>query len=156
MSFNFFLGAVRDTTLDDLAAVGLGLGDETTVEEASGFEAENLAVAVTGNGLLLVDAMGMSILDVAPQIARRLGREVVTGMFGGVADTYGWTVHDGTGTRREWVVSFGEVAENTGAPLPEESSVETLDEDTLFELIQARTGIAFDLDLPARYIEVPA
>ncbi len=39
---------------------------------------------------------------------------------------------------------YGEVVVQTGEPLPEEAGTELLDEDSLFTLIEARTGLPGD------------
>ena len=84
-----------------------------------------------------------------PVLAARLQAEVVTGIFSSVSDTYVWSVLAPDGSHRSVAVSQGERQEE-GAPLPEEQGVGALDEETLFALLGARTGLGEDwLALPA-------
>ena len=72
----------------------------------------------------------------------------LTVMFSSVASTYGFTLHEGTSTRRQYVFSEGAVVVDEGAPLPVESAVPIPswgpDEDFIFSVVTAVTGTAYD------------
>ena len=147
MSWNLHLSIVRGRTLDDLRTLGFGVaGDPLTAEQATHLPAP--AVAQAEDNLLFIDGA-----IVAPEfnvvLASRLETEVVTGLFSGVSDTYVWSVLRTPEEHRTWAVTGGETVQDDGTPLPEERDVTVLDEDALFGLIDARTGLGAWLDVPA-------
>ncbi len=85
----------------------------------------------------------MEQVDLGHRLAPLLSREVVTAVFAGVSDTYMWYV-DGPGLQRQLVYLEGTRVHEGGDPVPEEGGLETLDEDTLFGLLRARTGLTDD------------
>jgi hypothetical protein len=148
MAWNLHLSVVRGRTVDDLAPLGFELDPAPlTVEEAT--QLSSPAVAQAGDDLVFIDGA-----MVAPEfnvvLAARLDTEVVTAMFGGACDTYVWSVLRGPDEQRTWAVSAGETVQYVGEPLPEESAVDSLDEDALFTLLDRRTALPDDwLQLPA-------
>jgi hypothetical protein len=148
MGWNLHLSIVRGRTTADFAALGMfGLADEAiTVEAATSLPSP--AVAQAGEDLLFVDG-GMVATEFSAVLAAKLRAEVVTGIFSSVTDTYVWNVVQPDGSFRGLSVSGG-VTKEEGTPTPEEEGIGVLDEDTLFELLDRRTGLDDDwLDLPA-------
>lgn len=149
MGWNLHLSVVRGRTTADLAALGMfGLADEpVTAEEATGLPSP--AVAQAGEDLLFIDG-AMIATEFNVVLAAKLGAEVVTGIFSSVSDAYVWSVLQPDGSHRSLAVSGGVTAQEEGAPTPEEQGIEILDEDTLFTLLEKRTGLDEGwLELPA-------
>jgi len=143
MSWNCLFIVVEDTAVVDLEAVGLHPdGPPLSADEASRSEFEGVAAVQSGTDLLLLNPL-MDQVDLGQEISAQLGREAVSATFAGVSDTYRLRV-DGPGLERELVHQYGEVVVQTGEPLPEEAGTELLDEDSLFALIEARTGLPGD------------
>ena len=143
MGWKMAMSIVRGATVDDLAKAGYTPDGRTTSgDEASadGFAADRCVTAVGDDLVIVGQGTGDSP---GPGIAEALGVEVVTTLFMSTVDYYEWTVNS-PGVHRSWVCGEGEVVVDEGTALPEEERVLVLDEDSLFALVAARTGIDTD------------
>lgn len=167
MSWKVTLIALRDTDLDRLAGAGwVSDGPAVYAEEAvdraldraEEFDPDRpasspLYACRIRDSVLLIDGPVSEHLmaDVDRRLARELGCEVVVASFMGTVDSYWWRV-TGPGIDREWMRSTDDVVHDSGEPLPEEAGIDELDEDSLFDLFRARTGIVTDDWLEAQVV----
>ncbi len=143
MGWKTALTVVRGATVADLATAGYTPdGTTTSGDEASAAGlGDDLSVVVVGDDLVLIGQGTDS--DLPTTLHAALGAEVVHALFMSTVDYYTWTVVN-DGGRRTWASGEGEVVVDEGEPLPEESGVHFLDEDALFAMLSARTGITVD------------
>lgn len=154
MSWHALLIVVRGRSLDDLLAAGFTAStDSMTGEEA--LDSQQLAAVVCGSDLVLIDGT-LEQVDLGQELAGRLQTEVVTAIFEGTSSSYVWQLN-GPAVDRMLVSSDGRIGVDRGAPVPEEAGASgaaeapLLDEDRLFELVAARTGVTVEdwFDQPA-------
>jgi hypothetical protein len=138
MSFNMTVAVLRGTTLDE---VGVPDPEPLSFDEATSVEESRLTGSQLGPDTVLVDPMfGIQVAE----LAARLGRQAYVVTFSGVADTY---VVQATGpVERLLVHAAGEVTDDEGEPLPEESALVGVDdpEDAHVAVLEALLGVTFD------------
>lgn len=141
MRTNVGLIHLRDTGLPDLSAIGL----TPTGRSIHGDQAWGVTSALqVGPDLLAVD--GDPTLAAEPeQLASRLGTRVVSVLLGSTSDTYSLAVTESTGGTstliRHLVDSQVGRMGDEGEPLPQESGMQLLDEDSCSDLFDELTGI---------------
>lgn len=119
MGFNFAFGALAETTLADLA----GLGVTTTGETVTGDTAlldESVHATVAGDQLVLV-CRHAELLEVVQGLAAGIGRPAAAVVLGSTSDTHALWLGDGD-RERLLVMENGEELESTGGPWPEEEA----------------------------------
>jgi hypothetical protein len=143
MSWHGMFVVVKDASVEDLASAGWHpAGPPITADEASLSSFEGVAAVEIPTGILLIHPLSDRI-DLGTQLAGALSVEAVTAAFSGTADTYEWGV-DGPGVARRWIRSGDEVLIEEGEPVPEETGEDRLDEDSLWRMLTARTGLPDD------------
>lgn len=147
MGYNMTVTVLDDTTLADLASLGVQpVGAPIHSDHATSLDFDGIGAIQRGERLVLL-ASSLELTTTAPEWIARLGRTGATATWGSTADTYVWQV-DGPATHRLLVVAGFEVVQEEGAPLPEEAQVEVSweddPEDWLFSLLEQRTGYALD------------
>lgn len=139
MSWNSLFIVVKNCSADDLAKIGMTpIGAPVHAEEATGSGFEGVALLQYGADTVLLNGDN-SLLTGGSILAQLLAKEVVTALFAGVSDSYLWRV-DTPGVERSWMAHAGETIDQTGLATPEEYGVLALDEDSLWTLLEKRTG----------------
>jgi hypothetical protein len=151
MSWNTQILVVPGAGMADLAPAGL-FAHGARIEADLAVQQDHFSALEHEGALILV---GNAIdPDMCSRLSSSLQREVVGALFAEVSDTYLWQVCS-PGAERSWTVQDGETVENSGTPVPAEQGVETLDEDSLFRLLDSYTGGELDLTdaqaQPVRY-----
>lgn len=140
MGFNAGMVHIAGATVSDLATVGLrATGDHQSGDYA--LMGERPSVFRTHDGIVVVDGTG-EIASEDAMIAAGLGRRVTSATLGSTGSVYRIAVMDPTMVVREIVDVEGERQVDSGAPLPEETGVVTLDEDETFGLFERLTGVS--------------
>ena len=135
---------VRDARVADLAPLGYRPTGMPIGGDVAASSRADLSALQHGPNVVLLDA-GYAWIDLGERVAAALGRAVATALFGGTSDTWVFQLDvPGRGQRRI-VWSQGGLADETGAPIPEEPSG-PLDEERLGTLLARVTGFPGDLD----------
>jgi hypothetical protein len=117
-------------------------GDEAT----SGLRHDVVYTAQTGKWHELWDPSMEHVLTTN----RLTGQVALTVIFASVSSSYGFAYYDGHGLARQIVYADGEPVVDEGEPLPAEASIDFPswgpDEDFVWAIIEAVTGLTFDLD----------
>lgn len=150
----FRQGVAVDEAVDDLAITEFS-GELVDAEQAtSTLKPDALYAAESGGWAQVWNPASDLVIGWEPTDSA----SALVVFFSSVASTYGFTLFtDGEAVRR-YVHSEGEVVEDEGEPLPIEAQV-TLpswgpDEDFLWSVITAVTGLAYDKDLRYRVYPV--
>jgi hypothetical protein len=145
VGWNFAISVAAGATAADLRSSGAVVEDGTlTVDEATSSRFTGVAVLEHDAGLVFLNG-DASLFEEAPRIAAALDRPLCTAVFHSVSDTWVWSI-DGPGSDRRRVWSAGQEVEAVGTPHPAEAGIDTLDEDTLFDLLRRATGVPMDGD----------
>src|SRR3954451_22417868 len=108
MGFNFAVGALADTSLEDLAALGITPTGSTTSGDLA-IEEGTPHVAVR-DGQLLFASLGPELLDLVQELAKERGTRAVAAVFGSTADVHVLWMGDGERERLR-VTEYGEVVD---------------------------------------------
>lgn len=141
MGFNFAIGALADTSLEDLAALGLTPTGVTTSGDLA-LEEGTPHVAVRGEQLVFA-CLGPELLDLVQAAAAQRGGRSVVAVFGSTADVHLLWIGEGE-LERLRVMENGEVVDTVGAEWPEEEAAfaeATDDEDALATAFARLTGV---------------
>lgn len=144
MGVNVAVMVVRGARVADLAPLGYRpTGMPIPGDVATSSRAELSALQHDAHTVLL-DA-GYAWIDLGERVASGIGRPVATALFGSTNDTWLFQLDVPGGAQRRIVWSQGALADETGAPLPEEAAG-PLDEERLGRLLARVTGFPGDLD----------
>ncbi|QCR18793.1 hypothetical protein C1N71_04450 [Agrococcus sp. SGAir0287] len=135
---------VRDARVADLAPLGYRPTGAAIGGDVAASSRADLSALQHGRNVVLLDA-GYAWIDVGERVAAALGRPVATALFGGTSDTWLFQLDVPGRPQRRIVWSQGRIADETGAPLPEETAG-PLDEARLGTLLARVTGFPGDLD----------
>lgn len=139
MSWNCLFIVVKNTNPDDLTDIGVApAGTPVDADRAASASFDGVAVLQYGTDVVLLNGDN-GLLTGGAILSQLLGREAVTALFSGTSDSYLWRV-DAPGVDRSWMSHAGETVDQTGTATPEEYGVLMLDEDTLWSLLEKRTG----------------
>ena len=153
MSFNCVLVAVPGSALSDLVVLGVGMGEATTLDDATLPDAPAPAAFEVEGGTIIASSDIEGVFDWLP-VLTATGRKTVVATFGSTADAYSFEVYDHASLVRQWVTVAGETVAEEGEPLLEEASCEYLDEDSLLELVEACTHSSVAFNLVGNYVNL--
>ncbi|MGD8151456.1 hypothetical protein [Ornithinimicrobium sp. Y1694] len=135
---------LRDTTIDDLRALGLAATGQTiTGDDAlSGGQVSALQL---GPDVLLLDSYQVVAQDIHTS-GLAVSSRVVEVLFASTSDVYSLAVGeraaDGSPTTiRHLVRSVDDIPVDEGDPIPQEAEMTRLDEDTCLRLFHSLTGV---------------
>jgi hypothetical protein len=140
MGWNCTIAVVRSAIVTDLAALGWSPTSRTVGWEDATSSAFGAIAAHERDGVLVLASGGTDLVE-ATEALGTLG-DVYLGLFQSVTDTYVWETAGGIG-RRSWQWSMFEELSNVGTPHPAEAGITQLDEDALFDLLDAG-GLVYD------------
>jgi hypothetical protein len=146
----FRQGVSADEAVDDLAITEFG-GAVVDAEKATGGSEPNALYAAESGGWVQVwnPAMDLVVGWEPTDTATAL-----TAFFSSVSSTYGFTLFVDGELARRYVYSEGAVVEDEGTPLPAEAEIVLPswgpDEDFIWSVITAVTGVTYDKDLHYR------
>ncbi|WP_067431761.1 hypothetical protein [Nocardioides jensenii] len=150
MGFNFAIGSLADTSLDDLAVLGITpTGATTSGDLALDEGAPHVAVR---DGQLVFACLGPELLDLVQEVAKARGVRGVTVVFASTADVHVLWIGEGE-RERMLVMENGEVVDTVGAPWPEEEAAfadEEFEADALAVTFARLTGVEL---LDERWLE---
>lgn len=136
-----FIGATPDQT-SELVTLGAATCDEPAVSEQVDTA---WAHHVDGHGLVIVTT-GVLDPDAIESLATSSRRTIVQAVLGGVADVFEFRVYQDGAEARELVQAEGETVQESGSPVPAESSAEVTDEEFAEDRFLALFAVASGLD----------
>lgn len=143
MSWNITLGYVSNSSLQDFAAAGFGQrGDRTELGDIAFSDyGESIWAWETNGGVMLITRMFFPP-TMLPSLSK--GRTATQTILAGVSDIYQFEVYQDGESIRMRVVTDGEIAEESGTPLPAETESDMTEiddaEDAHFALFSRQTG----------------
>lgn len=153
MSWNTVLTFAQGIGPDQIEGVLAGFkasGGTTSFEQATSLSAQGLAVGRAADWTVLCHSADLPVPDEDLLSRASAGGQALVLILGGTGDVYGMQLLRLGQLLREQIVSEGETVQESGEPIPEEAGLDAAehDEDWLFGLMEAVTGLTLDDLMP--------
>jgi hypothetical protein len=156
VSWNTVLTFAQGTGPGQIGGVLAGFtasGASTSFDQATSLGSQGLAVGQAADWTVICHSADLPIPDEDLLIRASAGGQVLVLILGGTGDVYGMQLLRRGQLLREQIVSEGETVQESGEPMPEEAGLDAADhdEDWLFGLMEAVTGLTLDDLMPLTF-----